>query len=127
VLLSTGTVAVWDGAFLLTVNLQSSVSSPIVAAEYLEVVSRDDANWIAANPKSPDASFHPAGDFDGKRFTANIPCSGRLANIITYYETSYFEYRFVVVHVLYQDGSERCVVAEVPVGRGNRSVTLVVP
>ena len=89
VLISFSTEAVWSGRFNLTVNLRSVTFSPITKIEYM-VASREEGNWIDQNPHTSSCLFQQATDFDGKRFTAKIPCSGRRIAIIDY-ETSYFE------------------------------------
>lgn len=117
---------VWDGSFTLAVNVQSSAHSPIARIEYMEIASRDQGDWITQNPKSRDCSFQQATDFDGKQFTASIHCSGHIFSSINY-ERSYFEFRFLVVHVQYKNGQDECMIAEIPAGRGKRSMTLTVP
>jgi hypothetical protein len=116
----------WDGSFNLTVNLVSNASLIITKIEYLEVASRRTGDLIVQNPRSADGSYQPATDFDNKRFTAEISCFGRRIGIFGY-ETNYGEFRFVVVHLQYQNGEHKYMVAEIPAGRGDRSMTLTVP
>ena len=62
---------------------------------------------------------------DNGRFVADINCSGRswIFNI----EKEYTEPRYIVLQVTYDDGKEVRRLADVPGGRGPRSLSVTIP
>lgn len=118
--------AIWDGRFPLTLDVRSASGKPIKALAYATFFKRPEAEWATKNVagKPEDVHFHPAVPKNGQ-FVTEIGCSGRtwLFNI----ETSYTEFRYVVCRVTYGDGNEVRRLAEVPAGRGARSLSVVVP
>ena len=118
--------AVWDGHFPLTLDVRSASGKPLKALAYATFLKRPEAEWATKHVTGQpvDVHFHPAAPHDG-RFVAEIGCSGRtwVFNI----ETRYTEFRYLVCRVTYADGSEVRRMAEVPAGRGSRSLNVVVP
>jgi hypothetical protein len=118
--------AVWDGQFPLTLDVRSASGKPIKALAYATFFKRSEAEWatkhVAGQPEG--ARFHAALPRDG-RFVTEIGCSGRTWGFNI--ETSYTEFRYIVCRVTYGDGNEVRRLAEVPAGRGARSMSVVVP
>jgi hypothetical protein len=120
------TIAVWVGEFLLTLDVRSESGKAIKALSYTTFFHREQAPWLLTKRTEgePDVEFRPAVQNDGK-FVVNVTCSGRLW--IFDIETKYTEPRYIVVRVTYMDGKESRQVAEIPAGRGPRSMTIIVP
>jgi hypothetical protein len=118
--------SVWDGHFPLTLDVRSQSGKAIEALAYATFFKREQADE-AAKPiagQPGDARFRPAARHDG-RFVADVGCSGR--TWIFDIETRYTEFRYLVLRVAYGDGKEVRRMAEVPVGRGPRSLSIKVP
>jgi hypothetical protein len=118
--------AVWDGQFPLSLDVRSASGKPIRALAYATFFKRPEAEAAIKHVagQAEDARFHPAVSRDG-RFVTDIACSGKtwIFNI----ETNYTESRYIVCRVTYGDGNEVRRLAEVPAGRGARSLSVVVP
>jgi hypothetical protein len=118
-------VAVWDGRFALTLDVRSESKAAIKAVSYATSFKLEEAQWLATyNGRVVDSEFRPA-DRDNGRFVTQVGCSGRhwIFNI----ETTYAEFRYVVVRVTSVDGKKVRRLVEIPAGRGPRSVTVLVP
>jgi hypothetical protein len=118
--------SVWDGHFPLTLDVRSQSGKAIEALAYATFFKREQADGaakrIAGQPE--DVRFRPAARHDG-RFVADVGCSGR--TWIFDIETRYTEFRYIVCRVTYGDGKEVRRMAEVPAGRGPRSLSIKVP
>jgi hypothetical protein len=125
VLVPASVTVVWDGRFDLRLEVVSENGKRAQSLYYATEDRREVAELIAQNPKTDvEATFRAARE-DNDAFVAQIPCSGRKNRVGL--ENSYHEPRFVVVRVRYEDGAEVRRVAEIPVGRGKRSVTIEIP
>ena len=117
--------AVWDGHFALTLDVVSESGMKIKALSYTTFFNREQADWATKNTGGEaDLCLHSAVQ-DNRRFVADIGCSGRLW--IFNIETKYTEPRYIVFRVKYGDGKELRCWAEMPVGRGPRSLAVMVP
>lgn len=117
-------VCVWSGHFELLLNVVSSSGKRINDVSYATFSKHEEAERAESGTSEVSAScFHTAVKDHG-RFIANVACSGRSQLGI---ETSYFEYRYIVVRVKYEDGKESRQVEEITPGRGDRSIAIAVP
>ena len=122
--LNSATTGRWDGQFKLSIDIQSKSLRRIVIASYCLEQSRIEyADAISQNPTLGDWKNFKQSQ-DGKLYIAEIPCYGRI-DMFGHY--GYGEFRYIVVHVEYEDGTQSSVAAEIPEGRGKRSMTVTVP
>ena len=121
------TEAVWDGHFPLTLDVRSESGKAIKALSYATFFKNEQAQWwLTKRPEGqPDWGFRPAVQ-NGGRFVADGDCSGRLWGVFKI-ERNYVESRYIVIRATYEDGQETRRLAEIPAGRGPRSLTLVIP
>jgi hypothetical protein len=85
----------------------------------------EEADWISHNNWEREYPFEALKDFDGTKFVIEAPCSGRTWLGFNY---GYVEaYRFVVLRVGYGNAKQLKTVAEIPKGRGPRSMTVGIP
>lgn len=116
---------VWDGHFQLTLDVTSSSGKHISEVSYAAVSTREQAEWTETHTSGEsEFAFRPTSQDNG-RFIAHIPCSGRCW--VFDIETSYSEFRYVVVRAKYESGKVFRRMAEVPVGRGPRTLKVLVP
>jgi hypothetical protein len=120
--------AVWDGGFPLALDVRSESGKAIKTLAYATFFKREPAEWvtkhITGQAEDRDSGFRPAVENNGQ-FLAEVGCSGRtwIFNI----ETRYTEFRYIVFRVTYDGGKEVRRMAEIPAGRGPRSLTVMVP
>ncbi len=118
-------IGIWDGRFNLTVHINQEGRSDIERLSYRVDKTRDMADWIASNPTSPEAWFDPLLSTKLPFFDVYVPCYGRTSTFGR--ELSYGEFQCLIVKVRYTDGSERCVVFDIPTGRHARAMTITLP
>jgi hypothetical protein len=115
-------VAHWIGHCDLSVSLESD--APITRVLY-DTYVEEDAQWILQDrQKSLNASFLDAKRV-GDAFVAVVTCYGSFD--LYERESSYAEPRFIVFRCMHPDGTETWKMAEIPEGRGARSVTISIP
>jgi hypothetical protein len=117
-------VAFWDGRFSLALNVSSSSGEKMDNISYATFSQREVAEEMQKYVNLENYAFRPAV-LDNSCYTATIPCSGKrwIFNI----ETKYTEPRYIVVQVEYGNGKKSRIFAEIPEGRGPRSLTVSVP
>jgi hypothetical protein len=124
VFLSFASTGLWDGHFELSIDIQPKTSRQISVACYcLEQSRKESADAISQNPTWGDWKNCKQSQ-DGKSYLAEIPCYGRF-DIFGHY--GYGEFRYIVVRAKYGDGTQDCVTAEIPEGRGKRSMKIMMP
>jgi hypothetical protein len=115
----------WDGEFTLNVRIESRSSNPIKHLSYTFVSQRQEVDLLSQMQNDLDYNFRAAEDFDGGNFVAKVPCSGCSWLGVGY---GYVEpYRFMVVRVDCGDAKPLRYGAEIPSGRGPRSLTVKIP
>jgi hypothetical protein len=116
---------VWDGRFQLDVRLQSRSAAAIKDVSYALYHDREVANRVAGTTEqSVVTEFRSVENAGSGRYLVSVPCSGRRWLGV---EHGYFEYRFIVLRLRYNDKSAVCTAVEIPEGRGQRSVAVDVP
>ena len=118
-------VCVWDGRFELALDVVSSSGEHIDDVSYAAFFKREEAEWVEADTSEvSEHCFHPAAK-DNSRFSADVVCSGK--TWVFGIETSYTEPRYIVVRVKCRNGKVFRRSAEIPAGRGPRTMTVSVP
>lgn len=116
---------VWDAHFKLNVNTHSKSSLPTHHVRYVFASRREEADLISRYNCEAEYPFKSVEDFDGTRFIVYAPCSGRSWFGVDY---GYVEpYRFLVLRVDHGNAMQLKTFAEIPTGRGLRSMTIEIP
>lgn len=124
-IVSSLAVCVWSGRFELALDVVSSSGEHIDDVSYAAFFKREEAEWADTDTSEVSGHcFHPAAKDNG-RFIADVYCSGK--TWIFDIETSYTELRYIVVRVKCRNGKVFRRMAEIPAGRGPRSMSVSVP
>jgi len=117
-------IEVWDGRFDLAIHLQSKSGRRIESVEYEAFFRRDHAEFTVAHQPEGFGGFREAEYWSGV-WHCHVASTGR--RDIFGRELRYMFARFVVLLIRYDNGEELLQIAEVPEGRGPRSMTVDVP
>jgi hypothetical protein len=126
------TIAVWDGQFLLRVNL-----TPPNDRKIIKIFARPVSEWVwsevreawaanpAIDPKRIGLELDRVAWIEGQPFTIPVHCSGRVSNLGR--ELSYSQGRHLALRVEFEDGGSENLMVDIPDSRFARSVTVSVP
>ncbi|HJQ80591.1 MAG TPA: hypothetical protein VJ828_11575 [Lacipirellulaceae bacterium] len=119
-----GSVAVWDGHFPLQVYLRGTQDRRIieVAAELLPQMEY--ADYVRNASSQLDLHPERVNWVVGQSFTVRVPCSGRTSTFGR--ELSYTQFKLLVVQISFMDGQAELIPVEIPDGRKDRDVIVIV-
>ncbi|MHC5538566.1 hypothetical protein ACYOEI_10095 [Singulisphaera rosea] len=118
-------VSHWIGFFPLDVSLTSPDGRRIVAVEYAFAGRWKDAKSLKGDPKALDLNFLDVAWVEGAPFQLSVQKTGQ--STLLGRETSYYQPRFLVLRVTYQDGSSELFPVRIPDSRVGRKVTVTIP
>ena len=123
-LLIPSTQGVWDGDFSLTISVTESEPIDRDSLLFATFWSEDQARHALAKPGVYEWGFHPPKPTDDGRATIDVPVFGR----ITTWGDTYNQPQFLVAEYhLASDGTVARKCFHMPIGRGPRSIDILLP
>jgi len=116
-------VSKWNGFFSLTMNVRSQSSRSIRAVSYATCSAKAEGDACSQGNAPCELLFTPVRKLRDAKCTIDVPCSG--CSLLGY-EIGYDQARFLVLRIDC-DGQQLCAAAEIPKGRGPRSMTVTIP
>lgn len=113
----------WVGRFHLSISVVSEV--PLSALLYEEFFDEENAKFAFSEGANAPSGRFQQPERKGNGFLALVSCGGK--SDMYGRDLSYSEARYIVLRCQHSDGTETWKMAEIPKGRGARSMTLSIP
>ncbi len=116
-------LSIWDGSFALTVKLTSR--APVESVDYVLCFTEEQADLILqmANKNSRDIGWDSSKVNEGA-FTVRGRCSGKFYLGVEY---GYVQDRYMIIKCQRANQAMLLTKAEIPLGRGPRSIDVAIP
>lgn len=126
-LLVCAPVKVWDGRFLLKLNLVHQQTPDIALVEGAAVGKRSDAEWYRShcNHRSEQPHWQTLEPDCNGLYALPVPCWGR--EDMLGFEHKYGHFEVMILRVTYADNTQSVVTADIPKRRDARELSLQLP